>query len=405
MRTIDDLRQMQALPLDLKVSLTKARIRQWVNEYGEDGVYVSFSGGKDSTVLLTIARQMYPTIPAMFVNTGLEFPELVQFVKTFDNVDIIRPKKNFKQVIQHYGYPFIAKEVAEVVYHAKNYLRKLAEKEYSEEEKVPYEYAFRKPCGIGEYSKDGDKQAVDLVALANSKDKWEMPYRISLLTGKYESFWGKKLRGEMEKDGKPSRAKYSQVKWQFLLNAPFDVSHRCCNVMKKEPAHRYAKQTGRHPMTAQMADESRLRTQQWLLHGCNGFDLKTPISNPMSFWTEQDVLQYIKENNIKIAPVYGEVIKTEVETDLPKGQLRINLDGTIEEPPCVYETTGCKRTGCVFCGFGCHLEKDGEHRFVKLKQTHPKLYEYLMKPESEGGLGYKEKIDWLNENGNLHIKY
>jgi len=66
-RTLDDLRQKQSLPLSLKVSLTKARIRQWVNEYGSDGVYVSFSGGKDSTVLLHIVRSMYPNIKAVFL--------------------------------------------------------------------------------------------------------------------------------------------------------------------------------------------------------------------------------------------------------------------------------------------------------------------------------------------------
>jgi len=125
MRTIEDLRQMQALPLSLKVSLTKSRIRQWVNEYGEDGVYVSFSGGKDSTVLLHIAREMYPNIRGCFINTGLEYPEIVQFVKTFENVDIIRPKMNFKKVIEKYGYPFISKEVSEVVYGAKRYLNEL----------------------------------------------------------------------------------------------------------------------------------------------------------------------------------------------------------------------------------------------------------------------------------------
>ena len=90
----------QALPLEAKVSMTKARIREWVNYWGLDGVYISFSGGKDSTVLLHIARSIYPDIKAMFVDTGLEYPEIREFVKTFDNVDIIRPKMNFKKVIK-----------------------------------------------------------------------------------------------------------------------------------------------------------------------------------------------------------------------------------------------------------------------------------------------------------------
>ena len=76
MPTKEDLRYFQAMPLDIKISLTQARIREWVREYGTDGVYISFSGGKDSTVLLHIVREMYPEIEAVFVNTGLEYPEI-----------------------------------------------------------------------------------------------------------------------------------------------------------------------------------------------------------------------------------------------------------------------------------------------------------------------------------------
>ena len=79
--------------------------------------------------------------------------------------------------------------------------------------------------------------------------------------------------------------------------------------MKKSPTHTYSRKTGRKPMTAQMASESRLRTQQWLKNGCNGFDMKNPISNPMSFWTEQDVLLYIRENNLPICSVYGDIVE------------------------------------------------------------------------------------------------
>ena len=112
MRTIDELRILQALPLELKVAKTKLRIREWVNEFGVDGVYVAFSGGKDSTVLLHIVRQLYPDVEAVFVNTGLEYPEIQRFVKTFDNVTILRPKMRFDEVIKTYGYPLLGKEIA-----------------------------------------------------------------------------------------------------------------------------------------------------------------------------------------------------------------------------------------------------------------------------------------------------
>lgn len=125
--TKDDLRQLQALPLELKVRMTEQRIREWVRAWGEDGVYISFSGGLDSTVLLHLARNLYPDMKAVFFNTSLEFPELVKFVKTFDNVDIVKPEKTFVETIKKYGYPMISKEVAECVNGARKYLTALAE--------------------------------------------------------------------------------------------------------------------------------------------------------------------------------------------------------------------------------------------------------------------------------------
>ena len=59
MPTKDELKALQSLPLKVKVAKTKQRIREWVDRFGTDGVYVSFSGGKDSTVLLHIVREMY----------------------------------------------------------------------------------------------------------------------------------------------------------------------------------------------------------------------------------------------------------------------------------------------------------------------------------------------------------
>ena len=86
------------------------------------GCTFSFSGGKDSTVLLHIAREMYPDMKALYCDTGLEYPECRNFVKTFDNVDWVRPKKHFKQVCEEYGFPLISKEVSEKAYYAKRYL-------------------------------------------------------------------------------------------------------------------------------------------------------------------------------------------------------------------------------------------------------------------------------------------
>ena len=207
------------------------------------------------------------------------------------------------------------------------------------------------------------------------------------------------------------RSVYSQVRYKFFLDAPFEISNKCCNVMKKEPSHRYAKETGRKPMTAQMASESRLRTQKWLQNGCNGFNLKHPLSNPMSFWTEQDVLLYIKENNLPICSVYGDIIEDRNGTDEVAGQMTISdMQGfedmeQFDAKRLPLKTTGCNRTGCMFCGFGCHLEKEGDGRFERMKVTHPQIYDYVMRPWDQGGLNYKEVIDWINKHGDMNIRY
>lgn len=132
--TMSDLYQMQSLPLSAKISMTARRINEWVNEFGEDGVYLSFSGGKDSTVLGHIIREVcgYKNIPFVFVDVPTQYPELKEFAQTFDNLVILKPKISFAQVCEQYGFPMISKEVSECVYYAKKYLKSIVEKIESE---------------------------------------------------------------------------------------------------------------------------------------------------------------------------------------------------------------------------------------------------------------------------------
>ncbi|MDE5883996.1 MAG: phosphoadenosine phosphosulfate reductase family protein [Oscillospiraceae bacterium] len=346
MPTRKELKLYQSLPLEIKIAKTQVRILEWAKEFGIDGIYVSFSGGKDSTVLLHLVRDMFPKTEAVFVDTGLEYPEVREFARSFENVTVLRPKMNFAKVIQTYGYPMISKEIARRLQYARKAVAEGRQENHGD---------YRKLCGLA-----------------------------------------------TDKSG--NRSRYNCEKYKPLLDVPIYFGSECCTVMKKKPLKQYVKKTGKLSITATMACESLLREEHWLRHGCNAFDAKRPMSQPMSFWTEQDVLKYIKINNLKIASVYGDVV--------PKNRQLAFDCFSCDEALC---TTGCNRTGCVFCGFGAHLER-GENRFQRLKRTHPKLYQYcifggaydsdgLWKPD-KNGLGMGHVFDALNRiYGDDFIRY
>ena len=135
--------------------ITQTRIIEWYQHYGGN-VCVSFSGGKDSTVLLHIARQIYPDIPAVFSNTGLEYPEIQRFAKSFDNVDVVRPDMRFDQVVSTYGYPLIGKEVAEAIYYARRIHSQNVNVERESSQPEPYR---NERCGEQTDSPDGQDAA------------------------------------------------------------------------------------------------------------------------------------------------------------------------------------------------------------------------------------------------------
>jgi 3'-phosphoadenosine 5'-phosphosulfate sulfotransferase (PAPS reductase)/FAD synthetase len=303
--TNEDLKTMQAWSLQRKIQVTQTRIMEWYMKHNGK-VYVSFSGGKDSTVLLDLTRRIYPDVEAVFVDTGLEYPEIREFVKTFDNVTWLRPEMNFRKVIEKYGYPVISKEISRDISAAKN-----------------------KPNG---------KTAEKFNPNSN-----------------YSKKYGKR---------------WCLEKYRYLIDSPFKISNQCCNIMKKKPLKKIK---NKYPIIGTMASESNLRKKEWLKSGCNAFDKKYPSSQPMSFWTEQDVFNYIKQFNINICSVYGEII-------LDKNNKFI--------------TTKCDRTGCMFCMYGAQCDKS-PNRFERMKITHPKQYEYCMKDWDKGGLGLAKVLDYI----------
>jgi len=269
------LLQMQALPLEEKVRASMRRIEEWLAAFPD--AKVSFSGGKDSTVLLHIARRVKPQIEAVFADTGLEYPEIRAFVARTPNVQIVRPKLSFLEVVQKYGYPLISKRMAQYI---------------------------------------GEVQRTSSEYLRNLR-----------MTG-------------IQRDGTLRQGSKISNKWQFLVTAPIKISDQCCKHLKKNPMDAI----GNAPIVGTMAVDSDQRLEMFYKHSCNAFDLTRPRSAPLSFWTELDIWQYIRQNDLQYSQIY----------DL-----------------------GYPRTGCMFCCFGIHLEPR-PNRFERMQITHPKLFDYCM---------------------------
>ena len=282
--TRNELVMLQSLPLDIKIAKSQQRVREFIDYCGgREGVYVAFSGGKDSTVLLDIVRSIEKDIPAVFVDTGLEYPEIKDFVKGIPNLEYLRPEKTFYQVINEYGYPVVSKKTSKMIRMITNPTdrNKNSRKLYWE--------------GIG---KNGEK---------------------------YKRFVLPK-------------------KWRKLRYAPFKISEKCCDVLKKNPIKRFAKKSQRSPFIGTMASDSELRQKDYLTRSCNIFTEGNCQSRPLGFWREGDVWEYIKSKKLAYSTIYD------------KGE---------------------KRTGCIFCMFGVHMEK-GENRFHRMKRSHPKLWDYCI---------------------------
>lgn len=309
-RTKVELKMLQSLPLELKIEKTKLRVTEFINYYGESGCYISFSGGKDSTVLKHIIDNMGYNIESVYIDTGLEYPEIKQFIKD-NKCTIIKPEMSFYEIIKKYGYPVFSKEIAKNIEYGRKALLK------------------------------GDYKKVDR-------------YLFGVRYNKY---------GERYIYSKPNNKAI-----EMALHSDIKISSKCCDIMKKNPAKKFEKEFNKHPFIATLCSESEMRTTSWLQNGCNSFNTNRPMSTPLSFWTEQDILRYIVKYNIKICSVYGNIINNNDKLDL----------------------TGCKRTGCLFCMFGIHKEKS-PNRLEILKNTHYNLYKYCLNT-----LGCKDILDILN---------
>lgn len=270
------LEQRQRWPLAQKIDHALATIDAFVGRLGLDNVYVSFSGGKDSTVTLDLARRIYPDILAVFCSTGNEYPDIVRFVKRARengaNVMTIRPVATPRQVWSQYGFPLVGKEQSEKVHRIRV---------------NPESATARKWMGNGYFA---------------------LPR-----------------------------------KWRYLVGEPYETSNVCCQKLKKDPFHRFERETGRRPILGMMASESAMRAGRYIRDGgCNVFGEK-PACRPLSIWNDCDVWEYIRRYDVPIADIYRK---------------------------------GAMRTGCVGCGFGAQFPDDP--RFRILYANYPKLYRMVM---------------------------
>jgi len=107
-------------PLEYKIMLAKRRIQRAISDYGEDNCYLSFSGGKDSTVVSHIVSSLGYKLEHVFSNTRLEYPECIDFSnkwckKQGVKLTMVLPKKLPQEIWKEYGYPMFSKEIATIL--------------------------------------------------------------------------------------------------------------------------------------------------------------------------------------------------------------------------------------------------------------------------------------------------
>lgn len=296
---LNELKERQGWTLLQKVDHSLGVIDQFLSRL-DNRAYVSFSGGKDSTVLLDLCRIVKPDIKVVFCNTGNEYPDIVRFVRELKNtegynIEIIYPEMKPAEVMGKYGFPLVSKEQSQSIYEVR----------HTKSETLR---AYR--LGIGEAA--------------------QRPSVISR-------------------------------KWRFLIDEDFDTTHKCCSILKKAPFRKYERETGLFPILGIMADESALRRSNYIRNGgCNVFAdgnmRKRTESLPLSIWLEGDIWSYIAMRKLKIADIYGK---------------------------------GAKRTGCMFCGFGCHHNDD--NRLQMCHDLYPKMYEKFM-GYTNNGVTYRDAL-------------
>lgn len=288
------LKSIKLLSLDAKITLAENII---IEEYlrSNGNIFISFSGGKDSTILRHIALRLFPNLRCVFSNTTNELRDIVKYVKTFPNIITVTPELSYKKVLETKGFPLVSKEVSQKANELKH---------------------------------------------TNGKRTRMLRYY-----------------GNNKGDSKQSS------KWYFLSEQQFDVSNKCCSILKKEPLQKWAKNNGNpKPLIALMSDESRLRSQL-ALYGKEDSEKIYPFLR--TGWSEADIWEYANRYNIRFAECYYDRVINGVF--IPKRD----------------------RSGCEFCGYDISTINE---RFETSRILSPKKYENIMNVKNNG-ITFREAKD------------
>ena len=367
--TKKDLIRMTSEPLESQYQRILAKIGEahlWA-----DDIVISFSGGKDSALLLdmycewlTMIDKTHIPVKVAWANTTNETVAMNNYVKWFIDrcekkygVKIefheVRPSnnQNIITVLKSEGLPFVSKMVAGTLRKVTNDL----EKHGITYDDVKNLHHPTIQC----------RDALREMGLSDTT--------VLSLTG-----WSCR-RGDF------GEAFVLPLQWMPLLDIKrvtgedIKFSEKCCTILKKEPLSRL---NFPNMMTGEQAVESKTREQEWLKKGCN-YSLPNGEyrSKPLGSVSVETVLYALKHRDVPICSDYGEIEEYTISND----------------PLCPktgYRCTNAQRTGCALCGFGIKFDPE---RFVRLQKTDPAKVNYAFKPMSQGGLGYKEVCEYSNE--------